>query len=526
MHNFQVMETTGSTVSLWMGEKPEQSPEEIPSRDKFADTCIIGAGIAGLTTAYFLAKEKKDVIVLDQLHPGAGETSRTTAHLSAAIDDFYVEIERLHGTEGARLAAQSHARAIDLIEEICRNENIICDFRRLPGYLFLGKDGTLSLLERELAAARRAGISVEWQASLPFRSLSDGPCLLFPNQGQFHPTQYLNGLTAAIKRHGGRIYSKIHVTNIESGTCVQIITADGTQIRANSVLVATNSPINDRFYIHTKQMAYRTYVAAFEVQPGTLPSALFWDTEDPYHYVRSHFTNGHEYAIIGGEDHKTGQSHNEADRHLALEGWAREHIPQVKNAAFKWSGQIEETIDGLAFIGRNPDDFPNIYIATGDSGMGMTHGTIAGRLVSDLILGNQNEWEILYDPSRKTLGALTQWLKENANTALQYKDHFTAGEIDSHDDLKNGEGAILRRGLRKLAIYRDPAGKFHQLSAVCPHLGGIVHWNRLEKTWDCPCHGSRFSPTGEVIAGPAVCGLEPSDYDARVAHDETERKAG
>jgi nitrite reductase/ring-hydroxylating ferredoxin subunit len=249
-----------------------------------------------------------------------------------------------------------------------------------------------------------------------------------------------------------------------------------------------------------------------------VPRALYWDTQDPYHYVRLQNppagvgTNGqgdYELLIVGGEDHKTGQANDAHERHARLESWARDRFPLMQRVEFVWSGQVMETIDGLAFIGRNPMDDDNVYIVTGDSGMGMTHGTIAGILLTDLICGRENPWQKLYDPRRKTLRAVGKFVSETMNLAAQYTDWVTGGDVSTEADIANDTGAVVRRGLIKVAIYRDAEGKAHECSAVCPHLGGIVHWNSAEQSWDCPCHGSRFDKLGKVINGPANTNLTP-----------------
>jgi Rieske Fe-S protein len=255
-----------------------------------------------------------------------------------------------------------------------------------------------------------------------------------------------------------------------------------------------------------------TYVIGAVVPRGSVTNALYWDTEDPYHYVRLQPMDDdagpgggepRDILIVGGEDHKTGQADDTTERHGRLEAWARQRFPAMQEIAFTWAGQVMETIDGLALIGRNPMDAENVFVVTGDSGMGMTHGTIAGMLLTDLIVGRQNAWASLYDPSRKTLGAAAEFAKENINVAAQYADWVTGGEVASADEIANGSGAVIRRGLSKVAVYRDADGAVHERSAVCTHLGCIVHWNASEKTWDCPCHGSRFEPRGKVFNGPA-----------------------
>jgi len=501
------VDATGQSSSVWM-ETSAVPAYPVLASDTHADVCIVGAGIAGLTTAYLLACEGKSVVVLDDGPLGGGQTQRTTAHLSNAIDDRYVEIERLHGAQGARLAAESHSAAIDRIEAIAAEERIDCDFARVDGYLFNPPGGSSDLLERELEAARRAGVAgVERLPRAPLATFDTGPCLRFPRQAQFHPLNYLVGLAQALERRGGRIFTGAHVAGLTGGTPARARTQAGPQVTAAAVVVATNTPVNDLFAMHTKQAPYLTYVVGLPVPAGAVPRALYWDTLDPYHYVRLQKLpadqGAGEVLIVGGEDHKTGQAHDAPARYDRLETWARERFPVSGGRTFTWSGQVLETIDGLAFIGRNPRDEPNVYIATGDSGMGMTHGTIAAILLTDLLLGRDSAWATLYDPARKTLRAAGAFTRENLNVAGQYSDWLTGGDVSSVNDIARGSGALLRRGLAKVAVYRDDAGVLHECSAVCPHLACIVHWNGAEKTWDCPCHGSRFDAYGRVLNGPA-----------------------
>jgi Rieske Fe-S protein len=288
------------------------------------------------------------------------------------------------------------------------------------------------------------------------------------------------------------------------------MTKDGHTVTARHVVVATNTPVNDLVSIHTKQAAYRTYVIGLQIPVGSFTKALYWDTARPYHYLRLTSIpvsdKTFEILIVGGEDHKTGQA-EATDRYERLEQWARERFPRAGEVAFRWSGQVMETVDGLAFIGRNPNDHRNVYIITGDSGMGMTHATIGGMILTDVILGRENSWADLYDPSRKRFGAASRFLRENLNVVAQYADKLTGGDADRPDEVARGSGSIVRRGLTKVAVYRDEQGKIHELSAICPHLGCVVSWNASEKSWDCPCHGSRFDPYGRVINGPAINGL-------------------
>ena len=499
----------GRTTSYWM-DTSELALRPPLTGDSGADVCIVGAGIAGLTTAYLLCREGRKVLVIDDGPVAGGESSRTTAHLTPAVDDRYYELERLHGERGARIVFESHSAAVDAIERISREEKIDCDFQRLDGYLFDAPDKKDSFLDKELEAARRAGLTVEKVAQPPIPGARTGPALRFANQAQFHPLTYYSGLVRAIERMGGRIHGGTHADDFKGGAPARVTTSAGHTITAGALVVATNSPVNDRVVMHTKQAPYRTYVIAAPVPAGAIPRALYWDTEDPYHYVRLQAAGGgSEMLIVGGEDHRTGQEDDAEKRYARLEEWTRKHFPQAADAVHRWSGQVLEPADLVAFIGRNPMDADNVYIATGDSGNGMTHGTIAGLLLTDLIVGRPNPWESLYDPARKSLRAAKDFARENIQSQVGYAGHFTPGEVDSTDKIAPGEGAIIRHGLKKIAASRDASGKLTQCSAICTHLGCVVEWNTSEKTWDCPCHGSRFAPDGHVVNGPAPDPLTP-----------------
>jgi glycine/D-amino acid oxidase-like deaminating enzyme/nitrite reductase/ring-hydroxylating ferredoxin subunit len=508
---------SGHTTSIWMSttEVPQFQPL---TQDARANVCIVGAGIAGMTTAYLLARAGRAVVLIDDGQIGGGETSRTTAHLTAALDDRYYNIEKIHGGDGARLAAESHMSAIHRIETIASMEDIDCEFQRVEGYLFLGANSKRAELKRELEATHRAGINdTQLVDRIPFSFWDSGPALRFPRQATFHPLKYLKGLARAILRDGGKIYTGVHAEKIEDGEPARVTTGEGHVISADNVVVCTNTPVNDWLIIHSKQAAYRTYVIGVRIPKGSVPEGLYWDTPDPYHYIRlqqgadsSGRELDYDILIVGGEDHKTGQAMNADERFIRLEQWTRERFPMIERIEYRWSGQIMEPVDYMAYIGRNPGGDEHIYIATGDSGNGMTHGTIAGIILNELIQGRKHQWARLYDPSRVKLRSTPEYLKENLNVAEQYRDWFTKGDVDDAAEIKPGEGAVIGTGRGKTAVYRDDRGGIHQLSAVCPHLYCIVHWNHTEKTWDCPCHGSRFDPYGNVVNGPAIVGLSPA----------------
>ena len=506
------------TRSIWMvseptGGFPETGDRPALSADRTADVCVIGAGIAGLTTAYLLARDGRSVTVLDLDRIGGQETSRTTAHLSDVLDEGLAELEGMHGEERARLAVASHTAAIGRIEEIVERESIACGFERLDGYLFSSPDSGEDELDNTLDAAQRLGFpGVRRLSRTRGKGLRTGPCLRFPRQAQFHPLAYVRGLTAAIEQGGGALFGRTRVVDVEGlEDGVRVTTSEGLQVDAAAAVCATNSPITTRIALHTKQAAYRSYAIGARVRRGSVHRALYWDTGDPYHYVRlasDPADDGADIVIVGGEDHKTGQDDDPAPRFDRLEAWARARIPELGAVAFRWSGQVMEPVDGLAFLGRSPGE-RNVYVLTGDSGHGMTHATIGAGIVADLIAGRENPWARLYDPSRVTTQATPQFLRENLNVAGRYSEWVTPGEVGESGEIPPGAGAVVRQGLSKIAVYRGEDGSVHQRSAVCPHLGCIVAWNPVEATWDCPCHGSRFGPTGRVIHGPAVGDLAP-----------------
>ena len=501
-----------STTPVWAGlhHLPEASPL---SADATADVCVVGAGIAGLSTAALLAREGAKVIVLDASQPGRGESCRTTAHLSNAIDDRFYNIARWHGREGARLAAQSHGAAIDRVQGFVEELDIACDFRRVPGFLFAAGEQNESSIDDEFEAARAAGLRDTSLAPWPVEGAAGPRCLRFPGQAQISPWPYLAALADEVVRRGGRVHGGTRVHDIMEGRTAIIRTETGLRIAAKAVVVATNTPVNDRFAIHTKQHAYRTYVTSLLVPEDAVPLGLFWDNGDPYHYVRlaPSRVRGACALIVGGEDHRTGEAEQAESRFERLEQWARERFPVVDNSpAVHWSGQVMETIDGLGYIGRNPGLHENTYVATGDSGMGMTHGTLAGMIITDLILARANPWSHLYSPNRVTLTAALTFAKENFHVARHYLDWGRRAGKDETQDIPAGCGRVVQRGTQKIAVYRDAQGALHERSAVCPHLGCIVSWNNVENTWDCPCHGSRFQADGTVVNGPSAESLAPT----------------
>ncbi|AWJ90625.1 FAD-dependent oxidoreductase [Azospirillum baldaniorum] len=512
---------SGATTSVWMDRGRAAMPAGTVAPTAAAlgalrpDVIVVGAGIAGVTTAYLLQRSGKSVLLLDDGPSGGGETGRTTAHLSNVIDDRFTEIERLHSESGARMAADSHGAAIDTIERIAREENIDCGFARLDGYLMLAPGQDPAGLDRERDAARRAGLDdVERLDAPPIRH--PGPCLRFPRQARVHALDYLVGLTRAFLARGGALASGAHVSTVrQDGERVRVEAGpDHALVEAAAVVVATNSPISDRFAIHSKQAPYRTYAISLRVPKGSVPDALYWDTLDTYHYVRLQPEADHDRLIVGGEDHKTGEARDMAERWAALEAWTRAHFPQAGVVEHRWSGQVMEPFDGLAFIGPDPAYGGRVFVATGDSGMGMTHGTIAGLVLCELIHGSGSPWAALYDPGRKMTSKLGTYLRENLDAARHFLPYVQGPELEGEDRIEPRQGAVLKSGVWPVAVFRDESGALHRRSAICPHLKCVVRWNPGERSWDCPCHGSRFAVDGTVLNGPATQPLAPIEDSA------------
>lgn len=497
--------------SLWMSKAPVVEAAPL-SADTEADVAVVGSGIAGLSTAYELARLGRSVIVIDRGAIGSGMTARTTAHLASELDDYYYELIHARGEDEARRYHESQVAAINRIEAICGTEGTACDFRRLDGYLIPSEEGGLDVLEREFEACQVLGVEVAWAERAPMPGLDSGRCLRFPNQGRFHPTRYLGGLARSITRHGGRLFAQTaYVDHREEDGGVVLETEAGPRIRAGAAVFATNSPVNDTVELHTKQVPMRTYAIAGRVPRGSVPDALVWDTLEAYHYVRlQELSESEDWLIVGGEDHRSGEASDMHRRIGALAEWTQRRYPGFGTVEHSWSGQVLETDDFMPFAGRNPGS-DKVYVHTGDSGQGITNGVAGALTIVPLILGEDSRFAEVLDPSRKpaSLTALKEFAEGVVGAAKNLAEHVLPrsaepGELDSVDALAPGSGAIVREGASKIAAYRTPDGRLIRRSAVCTHVGCVVHWNPFEQCWDCPCHGSQFAPDGAVLNGPAL----------------------
>lgn len=502
--------TSGSNNTFWIDSTNPLLLEKL-DENLNVDVVVVGGGIAGISIAYNILRSGKTVAIVEDGQIGSGETGRTSAHLTTALDDRYFHLKKLYGKDDMKLIAESHRKAIDFIETIVNTESIKCDFKRVYGYLFLHPTDKPETLAKELDAACEAGLEVCELQDIPGIN-NVGPCLRYSNQAQFHPLDYIRGLAKAILEHGGQIFTETHATEIdESG----ILTKDGYRINAKHVVVATNSPVNNKYLMHLRQSPYRTYLIGARVRKDSVKEALWWDTGDQgnsshaYHYVRlQKLDDDFDLLLCGGEDHATGLSDDskiplEADRYSVLENWVRERFP-IEDVIYTWSGQVMYPFDSLAYIGRNPLDKNNIYIVTGDSGNGLTYATIAGMLITDLINDRPNKYEKIYSPSRfKLLKVGNVFLEELVGGLASYFKKRPTHPQDTIEGILPGEGKIVEIEGKKYGAFKDSANLVHIVAAECTHLGCMIKWNSDEKSWDCPCHGSRFTNKGVVINGPA-----------------------
>jgi glycine/D-amino acid oxidase-like deaminating enzyme/nitrite reductase/ring-hydroxylating ferredoxin subunit len=490
--------------SVWMDVRVAPDASALKA-DHAADIAIVGSGIAGLSIAYELAVRGLSVVVLDRGEIAGGMTSRTTAHLAPIFDDSLAELLSMRGQELAQCFQASQSAAVDRIEAIQEELGIDCEFRRLDGILFLDPRKRGERPRRRGFSGPRNRRHRRARKGLALARAGRPSVLAVPGSGDLPPVEVFAGCGISANREGARLHPDTAVVEVnEKDDRVELKLESGHTVTADHAVIATNSPIHDLVALHTKQAPYRTYAMGFEIELGKLDDALYWDTQDPYHYVRlRRGEDGKDIVIVGGEDHKTGEADDADARFAALTSWAKTLIPDLGPERYRWSGQVMDTLDYCGFIGREAGS-KRVLVSTGDSGQGITHGVVASLLIPDLILGRENEFAAVYDPDRKPLKAATTYVSENITAIKNLAEYLAPGELSSIDELKPGQGAIVRRGLSKIAAYRTEKGDVIEKSAACTHLGCHLHWNSFEECWDCPCHGSHFAPDGSVLNAPAI----------------------
>jgi glycine/D-amino acid oxidase-like deaminating enzyme/nitrite reductase/ring-hydroxylating ferredoxin subunit len=498
---------SAGTHPVWHGEGA--SARFLPLHGHLdVDVAVIGAGVVGSLTGYFAKRAGLRVALIDADVVGGGETSRTTAHVTAQLDARWKKVVADLGPERARLLWSHASNGIDALEELIAELGVACGWRRVGAWLFTESSAGLGALRDEAEAAARAGIPARFVDSGVPTPWPAAGAVYFPNQAQLDPAPLMQALARAIDGGGSLVHEHTRALEVTDEERPAVHTEHGS-LRARHVVVATHAPFNNRVMLQTKIAHYRTYVIALSTE-RPLANALLWDDQEPYHYLRTHVRDGQELWIVGGEDHRTGQSENTQVRLQALEHWILERIPDARFHC-RWSGQVLEPVDGLPYVGRNSLEH-NVLTATGFSGTGWAYGALAARILVDTLGGHEHPLARTLAATRITPRAsAARYVAEN----VQFPWHFFGDRLSPEsrriDQLPPEHGAVFNAHGKggKLAVYRDAHNELHAVSAVCPHLGCIVAFNAVESSWDCPCHGSRFGVTGELMSGPAARGLDP-----------------
>ena len=500
-----------TNIPFWIDTAPIQDFPKL-QRNINVDVVVVGAGVTGVTTAYLLKKSGLTVALIERERVASIDTGHTTAHLTYITDVELRELARNFGEDHAQATWDAGAAAIEEIERIVSDEAIECEFTRVPAYVHVQVGGSprkeAPSLKKEADLATKLGFDAVYLESVPYFNL---PAVRFANQAKFHPRKYLRSLVAKISGNGSHVFEKSAATEFDEKK--RRVKVNGSWINFERVVMATNNPlvglasVVGSTLLQTKLSLYTSYALGARVPSGTVPQALFWDTRDPYNYLRVDRHRDSDYVIYGGEDHKTGQKKQTGKAYARLLARLKKIIPEAR-VDHRWSGQVICTPDGLPYIGENAE---HQFVATGYCGNGITFGTVAAIMARDWVTGRKNPWTDLFAVDRKKIkGATWNYIRENKDYPYyMIKDRIARPEAESVRDIKRGQGMVVGSRGKKRAVFRDRNGDLQELSPVCTHLGCLVRWNPAESTWDCPCHGSRFKPTGEVIAGPAEDALGP-----------------
>jgi glycine/D-amino acid oxidase-like deaminating enzyme/nitrite reductase/ring-hydroxylating ferredoxin subunit len=498
-------------IPFWIDSAPIQRFPRLQS-DVKVDVAVVGAGITGVTAAYLLKQAGLTVALIERERVASIDTGHTTAHLTCITDVELQNLARTFGEDHAQAAWDAGTAAVDEIERIVREERIECEFTHVPAYVHVCTDGfskkEISSFKKEADIAAKLGFDAAYLKSIPYFNL---PGVRFANQAKFHPRKYLRSLVKKIPGKDSHVFEKSGAKQFDAKK--RRVKVNRNWISFDRVVMATNNPlvgltsVTRATLLQTKLSLYTSYALGARVPSDTVPEALFWDTRDPYDYLRVDRHPGFDYIVYGGEDHKTGQKKETEKAYARLLARLKKVIPKAR-IDHRWSGQVICTPDGLPYIGENAE---RQFVATGYCGNGITFGTVAAIMARDWVMGRKNPWSDLFAADRKKIkGATWNYLRENKDYPYyMIKGWIARPEADSVRQLKPGDGMIIGSRGKKRAVFRNKNGKLCQLSPVCTHLGCIVRWNPAESTWDCPCHGSRFKPTGEVIAGPAEEALSP-----------------
>lgn len=499
---------TGSTSPYWT-DAGTPAPFPVLDAPRRADVVVVGGGITGITAAYLLARAGRSVVLLERGRLLERDTAHTTAHVTCVTDTRLTALVRTLGRDHATAVWDAGLAALAAIDDHVRTEALDCDLAWVPGYLHLAPgDEDVEGLRGEASLAAELGFDAEFVERDP---LTGAPAMRVADQARIHPLKYLTGLVRAAVRHGAAIFEQSAVDEITDEPLG--VVANGARVDCGFVVVATHNPpgfvggVARATLLQTRLALYTSYVVGGTVSRGSVPDALFWDTADPYRYLRLTPSAGGDFVVYGGFDHKTGQEADTAGCLDALETALSAVVPGV-SVTHRWSGQVIETGDGLPHIGEIA---PRQFVATGFAGNGMTFGTLGAMMAVDAALGQRNPWCELFAVDRTNLRAgLWNYVTENKDYPYyMIRDRFAGAAARSLRAVPRGEGRVVEVNGARVAAYRAPDGSVTLRSAVCTHMACLVAWNGADRTWDCPCHGSRFTPDGQVIAGPATTPLEP-----------------
>jgi len=495
----------GKPESLWVETAPAVSFPAL-DRDETFDVAVLGAGITGVIAALLLKREGLRVALVEADRVGRGVSGYSTAKVTSQHSLTYSKLEASFGKTGAATYGEANEAGLALIVRLAQELGIDCDLRRRPAYTWTESEGERETLEQEARAARAAGLPASFteDSDLPWPIVG---AVRFEQQAEFHPVKYLLPLAQAVAGEGSEVFESTRAVAVRDGEPCRVKSDSGQTLSARHVLVATHHPFLDRSGLFARMHPERSYVLAVRLR-GEVPQGMYISTQG--HSLRAQPDGGGELLLVGGEGHKVAQA-DEGESYRRLERWARERFA-VESVDYRWSSQDNVSLDQMPYVGRLAPFSKRVLVATGYRKWGYTNGAAAALMLTDAVLGRTNAWASTFDSNRlgPARGALT-FLKENGNVARCFaQDRLLSG---SAADLAPGEGKIVRDGLAQAAVHRDEAGKLHAVSARCTHLGCIVRWNTAERSWDCPCHGSRFAPDGGVLHGPAVAPLEPRSID-------------
>lgn len=512
------MERDGKNKSLWQNVQEDFTSVGGKVVDSFFDIVIVGGGVTGVTTAYELQKRGKKCLLIEARNLCFGTTGGTTAHLNSFFDTTYAEAASRFGKEGAKNLAQAAKEALDMYAGNMEKLKIDCDYKLMNGIVYSQDDKQAKELDEMYEAAVEAGVAVSYVSKIPI----DDTCkraLSFKRQARLHPVKYVYALAHAFEKAGGTILENCFAKDVSQKDLLELETSLGT-IRCGKLIYATHIPPGINL-LHLRCAPYRSYAMAIELEDDRYPSSAVYDMMDPYHYYRTQEIENQKYLIAGGEDHKTGHEENTESRFDKLEQYLR-NIFKIREIKYKWSSQYFEPADGLAYMGHLPGASENIFVATGFGGNGMTYSHIAANILATKIIQNTDLYGGLFSPGRvKPIAGFSNFVKENTDVVSSLiVDPFKISSIENLDDISNDSADTVKYEHHSMAVYKNPEGELFCLSPTCTHLKCTVKWNQTERSWDCPCHGARYSVTGEVITGPSTRPLSKIEFDKVNSHSE------